>query len=183
MTKSENWLPVVGYEGMYSVGDLGRVRSEVRIVARSDGGALSVRERILKVGRDGGGYLHVTLFAGSERKIRYVAHLVAAAFIGPRPHKYEVCHNDGDKTNNAASNLRYDTRTGNSADKVIHGTHNRGSRNGAAKLNESQAFAVFHDKRIQRVIAKNYGVSQITVSQIKTGKNWASALQTIQVAA
>ena len=36
----------------------------------------------------------------------------------------EVCHNDGDSTNNHLDNLRYGTSRDNELDKVRHGTHN-----------------------------------------------------------
>jgi hypothetical protein len=48
---------------------------------------------------------------------------VAEAFHGPRPVGLEVRHLDGDSLNNAASNLRYGTRTENLLDAVEHGTH------------------------------------------------------------
>ncbi len=56
------------------------------------------------------------------------------AFKGPPPDKGMcACHGDGNKNNNAIDNLRWDTRAGNEADKVAHGTSNRGSRNGMCK--------------------------------------------------
>lgn len=54
--------------------------------------------------------------------------LVAAAFHGPRPEGLEVCHNDGNPQNNVASNLRYDTMSGNMLDRVKHGTHHYAAR-------------------------------------------------------
>lgn len=47
--------------------------------------------------------------------------LVAEVFIGPRPEGLDVCHNDGDKSNNRASNLRYDTHSENQKDEVRAG--------------------------------------------------------------
>lgn len=61
------------------------------------------------------------------------------AFVGEPPTpKHCACHCDGNKDNNAIDNLRWDTRSGNEADKLLHGTSNRGARNGMAKLTESQ---------------------------------------------
>jgi hypothetical protein len=51
-----------------------------------------------------------------------VHHLVARAFIGERPDGLQVCHGDGNKTNNAAANLRYDSISANVRDSVEHGT-------------------------------------------------------------
>jgi hypothetical protein len=70
----------------------------------------------------------VTLSAEGRRKEVQVSVLVAEAFIGPRPTiKAHCCHEDGDLTNNAASNLRWDSAGGNLLDEVRHGTH-RNSR-------------------------------------------------------
>ena len=59
-----------------------------------------------------------------EDKTRTVHSLVAEAFIGARPEGMEICHSDGDPTNNHLDNLRYGTPSDNTLDKVRHGTHN-----------------------------------------------------------
>lgn len=48
----------------------------------------------------------------------------------------------------------------------------KGSKNGLAKLTEQQALEIFQDKRSQRTIAKQYGVSQAVVHNIKSKKTW-----------
>lgn len=53
---------------------------------------------------------------------------------GPCPPGMEVCHNDGTKLNNNWWNLRYDTPTGNHADRFRHGTDNSGERSTTAKF-------------------------------------------------
>nr|WP_232111245.1 HNH endonuclease signature motif containing protein [Nocardia wallacei] len=60
---------------------------------------------------------------GTVRKLRTAHSLVAEAFIGPRPEGLQVCHNDGDPTNNMLANLRYDTPSENQTDIVRHGKH------------------------------------------------------------
>lgn len=56
------------------------------------------------------------------RVYRYHAgHLVAFAFIGPKPSPFvELCHNDGFEHNNHFSNLRWDTKLANAADAATH---------------------------------------------------------------
>jgi len=78
---------------------------------------------ILKHGASGRGYASVTLSMHGVSKHRYVHHLVAAAFIGPRPDGLDICHNNGDIRDPRASNLRYDTRNANMRDSLKHGTH------------------------------------------------------------
>lgn len=58
------------------------------------------------------GHLRVTV----NGRQRYVHRLVAEAFLGPPARGMEVCHNDGDPSNNRAANLRWDTRSANVLD-------------------------------------------------------------------
>lgn len=71
---------------------------------------------------DSQGYEYFWAWDGSSRRF-YVHSAVMLALVGPRPHKMEVRHLDGSKTNNALSNLRYGTHSENETDKVAHGTH------------------------------------------------------------
>ena len=56
----EIWKDVPSYEGIYEVSNLGRVKSLGRKV-RNKGGFMTVKERILKPGTEGSGYLTVVL--------------------------------------------------------------------------------------------------------------------------
>ncbi len=56
----------------------------------------------------------------SVRRHRKVHHLVAAAFIGPRPEGMVICHNNGDPLDNRVENLRYDTQAANIEDMYAH---------------------------------------------------------------
>ena len=118
----ELWMPVAGYEGLYSVSNLGRVRSEDREVACRDGGVRRQRAFIRKVGLNDDGYLVLNLSKDAKKRKHRVHVLVAAAFIGPRPEGMEVAHNDGSRAVSRLDNLRYDTHTGNMRDRVAHGT-------------------------------------------------------------
>lgn len=116
---SERWLPVVGYEGYYEVSDHGRVKS----LDRTDSIGRKIKGRMMKTSFDPGGRVVVDLYRDGTRNMSRVHRLVTATFIGPCPSGREVCHNDGDQTNNHVSNLRYDTSSGNEMDKIRHGTH------------------------------------------------------------
>lgn len=68
------------------------------------------------------GHHVVDLYINGKRRHRYVAVLVAEAFI-PNPYNYpEVCHDDGDPNNNHVSNLKWGTHADNMADAKRHGT-------------------------------------------------------------
>lgn len=71
--------------------------------------------------------------------------------------------------------LSWKTRAENCADKIIHGTHDRGERNSQAKITESQAREILalKGRGTQRSIAERFGIARRTVTQIQSGKRWA----------
>ncbi len=167
----EIFKDVVGYEGIYMVSNLGRVKSLERPVA-TWAGTRVIRTKLLKQGINDAGYRIVGLYKNRKQYTYTVHWLVAAAFIGPRPDGYHCCHNDGNRTNNVVSNLRYDTPKGNSADKILHDTHQRGERHGLSKLTEVQVLAIRSDKRPRRAVAADYGITRTSVSDIRLRKTW-----------
>ncbi|WP_442972456.1 NUMOD4 motif-containing HNH endonuclease [Rhodococcus sp. BH5] len=114
------WRAVVGYEGIYEVSDLGEVRSVSRTDARGHRRTGRLRVAYPSVSS---GHLTVTLYKRGRRSTKFVHRLVIEAFTGPRPDGMEACHNNGVRTDNRASNLRWDTRSANQRDAVAHGTH------------------------------------------------------------
>ena len=122
----EIWKDVVGYEGMYQVSNLANVRSVSHV--RSNGSV--VEARLIKNTLHGSGYVIVQIRNRDGKKFaKYLHHVVAAAFLGRRPENMDCCHNDGNRLNNVPSNLRYDTRKNNIADRIKHGTATSLSRN------------------------------------------------------
>ena len=114
----EEWRPVAGWEDLYQVSSLGRVRSEKR--PGSPGGVLKPCGTTKKVNN----YPVVALHRDCKRVDQYVHTLVLEAFKGPRPPGLEACHNDGNPLHNCAGNLRWDTHVANMADQLAHGTRN-----------------------------------------------------------
>ena len=103
-TKSfEGWAIVPGYEGIYEVSTAGRVRRDLG----PDGG------RILRDHENRGGYRSVQLWRDGRPRMHLVHVLVARAFLNPLSVELEVNHRDGNKTNNALTNLEYVTRSEN----------------------------------------------------------------------
>lgn len=102
----EQWKPVVGYEGLYEVSNLGRVKSLAREVVGHGGSTYRIMDRILKPA--GGRYPQVALCKGGTSKSYRIHTLVVEAFIGPRPTggDYTVDHVNKDKKDNRVENLR-----------------------------------------------------------------------------
>ena len=120
----ESWLPVVGYEGMYEVSDMGRVRSVSRTVKSKGPGVKWVQGRILKQQRGTTGRLCITLHREKTWWKRCVHRLVAEAFLADSHFEgSEVCHRNGIADDNSASNLYWGTKSQNAQDTVRHGNN------------------------------------------------------------
>ena len=106
----EHWKEIAGYEGLYEVSDLGRVKS-----------LKYGKEKILKPLKHTCGYLQVNLFKDGHGKAIYVHRIVAEAFIQNPNNLETVNHKDEDKTNNAVSNLEWMSKR----DNDNYGTRNK----------------------------------------------------------
>lgn len=105
--EKEIWKDIEGYEGLYQVSNLGRVKS-----------LKFGKEKILKPCIAGKGYLQVMLVKNGTRKHYYVHRLVGVAFIPNPDNLPEVNHISEDKLDCAATNLEWISHI----DNVRHGT-------------------------------------------------------------
>lgn len=121
------------------------------------------------------GRLQVKIYSASlQFRLRHVAQLVLEAFVGERPEKMECCHNDGDKMNNRLENLRWDSKSANSADRIRHGIH-KGERNGMCKLTPDQVRAIrfaYSEGATKGKLARMYGVSGTTITRVVLRIHW-----------
>ena len=119
---------MVGWEGLYEVSSLGRVRTLPRHGKPG---------RILKLQQaKRGGYPAVSMSRNSIGRTFKVHVLVAAAFLGPKPDGLEVLHADDDKNNNVATNLRYGTRSENLDDRVRNRIHHNAAKTHCSRGHE-----------------------------------------------
>lgn len=170
----EQWKPIPEYEGYYEVSDLGNIRSLPRQVMKFDGQiSFNVRGKQLALNKISNGYLQVMLSANGAKKTYSVHRLVLRAFIGEPPDKHEACHSNGIRDDNRIENLRWDTRVNNFKDREKHGNTAKGERNGCAKVDTETVKAILADTRSNRQIAKQYGLSSVTVDRIKSRQSWA----------
>lgn len=182
-SNGETWRPVVGYEGSYEVSSLGRVRSVERLVpCKNRWGQIGERRykgRVVKP-YPNRGYLYVWLSVDGVQSIHPVHRIVAVAFHGTRPEGFEPNHENGDKADNRAANLSWTTRRENvrHAHDVL-GSHNRGERNGRAKLTDEQAQEIrrcLESGETGKAVAKRFGISPNTVSRIRNGAGWSKVV-------
>lgn len=128
------------------------------------------KQQILK-----NGYPYITAWKNSIGKTTAVHVLVAEAFIGPRPEKFDVNHKDKNRANNRVENLEYCSR----AENIRHAytTHSGGGRvrKSDAKLTEED---VHNIRRLRRAghavskVAKMAGVPESAARQIVYNRTW-----------
>lgn len=172
---SDHWREIPGSPD-YEVSRYGQVRRKT--VGRGTYPGRLIRARI-----SADGYLRVPISRSKGRTIWVPNHtVVAAAWIGPRPsRRHQVRHLDGDRLNNAASNLAYGTQSENEADKYSHGTDHSGERGTMAKLTEHQARAIkFGTGRTVAELAAMFGVTTATIRAIRAGRRWKHLTETRQ---
>ena len=110
----EIWKDIEGFEGIYQVSNLGRVKSLSRVVRGPRRGFRSVRERILKYRITSKGYALVQLCKPKVQQQVLVHRLVAQAFI-PNPLGLKlVNHKDENPLNCQVENLEWCTHKYNS---------------------------------------------------------------------
>jgi len=158
----ELWRPVRGHEDSYLISSNGQVWS-LRL------------NRTLKQRWLDGRYLAVMLRVNGKQVTKKIHHLVAEAFIGPRPDGMLCLHRDDDKANNTPENLYWGTAKQNQADCTRNGTRpsHQGVLNNAAKLNPLQVQAIRAMEGTNREISQQFGVSSSLISMIKRRKVWA----------
>ena len=98
----EVFKDIPGYEGLYQVSNLGRVKS-LNPYGNKE------KERILKPQKSKNGYLQLVLFKNKLKKMYYVHRLVATTFIENPENLPQVNHIDQNKLNNSVDNLEFCT--------------------------------------------------------------------------
>lgn len=166
--KTEQWKPVVGYDGIYEISDLGRVKRIGKCTA-------SPKERILKTRIGPDGYCVAFLSYSCKVKAKRIHAIVLEAFIGPRPLGMQANHKNGIKTDNQPKNLEWVTLRENIAHATRNGLVPSGENHWNSKLKERHILEI--RKRIQTgqtqgKIAAIYKVNRRTISKIGTRKAW-----------
>lgn len=166
---SEEWRDIDGYETLYSVSSLGRIR-------KSNGKILSTNSKR--------SYCRVRL----KDRVHLVHGLVAKAFLGECPDGYEVNHKDLNKSNPRLSNLEYVTRLEN-----IHHAMRNGRRFGSLGP-RARKYRIVHGPKLsrddvieirraiisgvrQREIAGRFGITSNLVCLIKRERAWTHVIE------
>ena len=120
----EIFKDIPGYEGMYQVSNLGNVKSLSRKMNKGKIIFIS-KEKLLKLSKDGRGYIQVNLSKDKKILNKKVHQLVAMAFLNHIPDgttKLVVDHIDNNPLNNRVDNLQVITNRHNISKDRKNGT-------------------------------------------------------------
>ncbi len=123
-------MPVVGYEGLYEVSNLGRVFSLPKKWVGAKGCIRSHNGKYLSVQKSTSGYFRILLSKDGISKTREIHQLVAESFLNHTPCRYKlvVDHIDNDKTNNKVCNLQLITQRENASKNASKSILNKTSK-------------------------------------------------------
>ena len=163
----EVWKWIEGFEELYQVSNMGRVKSFCEKI-----------ERILSPCPTKKGYYMVHLHKDGKKKNFGIHVLVARAFIPNPENKTTVNHIDGDKTNNRTDNLEWNTQKENQNHAIKTGLLKPGSRRKLNKITveqirEVRQFCIPGDTYYGiAAFARKFGVTDGVISDIVHGKTY-----------
>lgn len=147
---TEEWKAITGTA--YEASSLGNIRGH--------------NKKNLKPRNNGNGYFRVCLGANHED---YIHRLVCAAFHGPCPGpNFHADHIDGDRGNNAATNLRWLTRSEN----LLLRKNRNGEGHHNARLTTEHVKIIHASSAPAARLAAGFGVSRRAVADVRNGKTW-----------
>lgn len=174
----EIWKPIKGYEGLYEVSNLGRIKAFKKQVNKGKCNR-SWEEHCLNYGKDKSGYFRTNLSKNGTNKTVKVHRIVAQAFIPNPENKPTVNHKNGIKTDNRAENLEWATQSEN----MQHACDNQLKRNDGE--HNSQSKLTWENVRYIRSVykqkdplfgaiplSKKFGVHRKTISRIAAYQYW-----------
>lgn len=169
--EGEVWVPIIGYERLYHISNMGRIKKLASIIERKGGSAMNMQEKILKPSKGKNDYRYRTLSIGGVHTQFLVHRLVGLHFIPNIENKPEVNHLFG-KEDNRASSLEWTTKKENMDHSVKNGLHRHGEGHPRNKLKKDQVNDIINSILSERKLAVIYNVSRSTINCIKSGRSW-----------
>ena len=189
LLEHEVWRDIPTHKNLYQVSNFGRIKrlSQSRIMRNQvTFWEQTFSELVLKAHPDSKGYPQVSLT--NPKRVARVHRLVAEAFLNPPSEELlEECrkvgsdvafvnHKDEDSNNPNILNLEWCTPAYNNKYSIYSRNNPSGSESYQAILDEDKVrdiVEMLRDKVYsQDEIADMYGVKQITISNIWTGRSW-----------
>jgi hypothetical protein len=182
--QEEIWKEINGFDGKYSVSNLGRIRVNYHIIKNQFGYYEKRRvERYLKPQINNRGYYTITFVINNKRFHMWLHRVIATAFT-PNPNNLpEINHKNGIPGDFRIENLEWIDRIGN----VRHAWETGLCKNSAhlgedhprckitedIVLNIRKSVTNFRDNKIKYSLANEYGIHITTVNDILKRRSWS----------
>jgi hypothetical protein len=109
--EGEIWKDIPEFEGYYQVSNMGRVKSLLRVVEKSNNRKMTFQPKILSLNKHyKNGYFSAYLRVFDKKERKSLHRLVALSFLDSVNNKSEINHIDSDKSNNRFDNLEWVSR-------------------------------------------------------------------------
>jgi hypothetical protein len=170
----EIWKDIKGYESLYQVSNLGRVKSLEKKDYMHLNKCYRIKKEIILRYSISNNYRSVSLYRNKKQKTFSIHRLVAIHFIDNIKNKKEVNHINGIKTDNRVENLEWVT----SSENQIHAleknlyTPKKGGDHSNSKLNEKKAYDIFISDLNNSELSKIFRISISVISSIRNKRAW-----------
>lgn len=171
----EEWKPIKGYEGLYEISNMGRIKS----LARKTKTHIVKEDKIIKIQKRHCGYIQGKLCKGSKSFNPIVSRLVAEAFCEKPSYKCVVNHKDNIRHNNIWTNLEWISQSENVMYAIKQNRRSqKGEKNNSAKItweivNKIREYKKNNPHLSQREIGEIFKLSREHIKDIINFKTWS----------
>lgn len=149
--ENEEWRDCIGYDGIYSVSNYGRIKSETRY----DSAGRLIKQRILKQTFGANGIPSVKFSLNGKAMTKHPMSLVGECFLREKKQDEEYCHKNKNKADNRLSNISIETRKRSKEicyELGVQSDWGIGNASVKAKEERSKIFDVFENGILKRRI-------------------------------
>lgn len=175
--QEEMWVDAKGFEGLYQVSNLGRVKALEK--TWHTGMHYTIRhkkEHIMKTRKNRGGYEYVILRCKNKNKTITIHRLVLMSFIENKHNHPYINHKNGIKTDNNIDNLEWCTAKENVQHAIKLGLRKgyvtQTKRHTRSKLTDAQAAEIRESTLSLTELSYRYHVNQASIYYIKKGRTY-----------